>query len=432
MVTVATDSFKTVFSPTLKDIQTQWEKYIFGQAEWSSQPDTTQTNSSFGTVTSHIISHGSLSETEISLSKATIEALSTAKLGIDRVSSCEVKLYCDSINFILSFSFPINYNTIKMKRSKSKGSLTVSCQRQPYSLEEERPCFTVSPDHCLSIVPATFDLQRIHSQSLMQLTNEESQLVASRATQPFSAQIQVKTFLKILFENAMSCSFFTIPLGKNAHCLIVINQMLFDYQARTPALDLAFCFVNDSNRSDIVKKWKRVADSSKIRSLPLEEAGLKYLHLVLAYFSRRTNGTLFSAGSTSKFVVLQKLDLGHAFTRCVLYLLLCDPDVKLYASGDPSSGHISIDSHSPRIGGVCCAFCKKRSFTSKKCSKCKQVSYCSKTCQTRHWKAHKRTCIPATANLLLSSHSVIDQPEHQKTCVEATASFCGLKKGFLN
>ncbi len=68
------------------------------------------------------------------------------------------------------------------------------------------------------------------------------------------------------------------------------------------------------------------------------EAGLKYLKEVLALFSRRTNGTLVSAGSTSKYAVLQKHDLDYAFTRCVFYFLLCDPDVKLYRSGDYSFG----------------------------------------------------------------------------------------------
>ncbi len=77
--------------------------------------------------------------------------------------------------------------------------------------------------------------------------------------------------------------------------------MLFDYQHKTPAIDLAFCFVDDSNQSDIVEKWESVSRSSNVRSLPLEESGLKYLKEVLSYFSQRTNGTLVSAGRTSKY-----------------------------------------------------------------------------------------------------------------------------------
>ena len=113
----------TVVSAELKDIQTPWTQYAFCPIEKPSQPDSIL----FGTVTSHICD-GYKSETEMYLSEATLEALSTGRLNKDRISSREIRLYCNSLSFQLSFSYPINYDSLKIKLSKSKGLLTVSCQ----------------------------------------------------------------------------------------------------------------------------------------------------------------------------------------------------------------------------------------------------------------------------------------------------------------
>ena len=458
------NKFTTVVSETLKNMSTQWTEYDFPQTQLYSHPESTETNALFGTVTSHV-SDGRKSETEISLSKATLKALSTSKLCTDRLSSREVRLRCNSLNFQLTLSYPINYDTVNIKVSKSKGSLTASCQRQCYSLEEERPCFIVSPDHQLSIVTITLSMRMMLSQSSMQLTREEDHLLeTAHPAQLASTQLKVKQFLQFFFECAMSSSFFSIGYPEN--CLVVVNEILFDYQHKTPAIDLAFCFVNDFNQSDIVKKWEKVSHSSKVRCLPLEVADLKFLKTVFTYFSRRTNGTLLSAGSTSKYAVLQKNDLDCAFTRCVLYFLLCDPDVKMYAGGDFLE--LMMTTFLPKTGGVICAFCNKLIFAPKKCGRCTQVSYCSKKCQVRHWKSHKRECTPA-AKHHPSSHSSHSQctfcksklepskmadsdcscagiqycstdcrekhsPEHLKTCIGAQprCSYCSQSHSCMN
>ena len=412
----------TVVSAELKDIQTPWTQYAFCPIEKPSQPDSIV----FGTVTSHICD-GYKSETEMCLSEATLEALSTARLNKDRISSREIRLYCNSLSFQLNFSYPINYDSLKIKLSKSKGFLTVSCQRQRYSLEEERPCFIVSPDHHLSIVPASLNMQVMLSQSYMQMTREESHLleISSHPTQ-LSSVLMVKGFLQTFFECAMSNSFFSIyiPFPKNIHCLIVVNEILFDYQHKTPAIDLAFCFVDDFDRLDIMNKWESVSHSSKVRSLPLIQGGLEFLKKVLAYFSQRTNGTLLSAGNTSKYAILQKFQLNHAFTRCVLYLLLCDPDVKLYASGDPK-GSTTADIL-PKIGGVCCACCNKLTFTAKKCGRCVQVNYCSKRCQIKHWKSHKSRCIQAAKHQCTFCKERLVSSRKNTNCTCVGIQYCSM------
>jgi hypothetical protein len=382
----------TVFSAKLKDIQMPWTQYAFCQIEKPSQPIDTNL---FGTVTSHVCD-GQKFETEISLSEEALKALPTARLNTERVSSSVIRLCCRSLSFLLDLAYPIDYSTLKM--SESKGSLSVCGQRQLYSLGEERPCFTVNPDHCLSIVPTSSSMQLLTSHFVMQLTNKEVHVVDRLHPIELPSLLKVKLFLQVLFECAMSSSFFLISILNNNPCLIVVNAILFDYQHKVPALDLAFCFVDDYDHKVIMKKWESLSHSSshssKVRLLPLEETGLSILKEVLAYFSQRTHGTVNSAGSASKYAALQEFNINHAFTRCVLYLLLCDPDVRLYASGDFFG--LTTARFLPTVGGVCCAFCRRLSFTAKKCGRCEEVNYCSKHCQTKHWKAHKKRCKPAT------------------------------------
>jgi hypothetical protein len=41
-----------------------------------------------------------------------------------------------------------------------------------------------------------------------------------------------------------------------------------------------------------------------------------------------------------------------------------------------------------------CSGCGLRQFVLKKCGRCLKVSYCEVECQKKHWKTHKKTCIP--------------------------------------
>lgn len=43
-----------------------------------------------------------------------------------------------------------------------------------------------------------------------------------------------------------------------------------------------------------------------------------------------------------------------------------------------------------------CSYCQKRSTTTLKCcARCMKQAYCNGDCQRKHWKAHKKTCVPA-------------------------------------
>ncbi len=116
---------------------------------------------------------------------------------------------------------------------------------------------------------------------------------------------------------------------------------------------------------------------------------------------------------------MPKHDPDYAFTRCVLYFLLCDPDVKLYGSGG-----FSKENRIPKIGGDNCAYCNKRSFTTKKCGRCTQVKYCSKICQTRHWKSHKSRCKPEHKKVSIDCPTIGKQTEKKSSPQSSSCSLC--------
>ena len=378
----------TMVSLQLQDIRLPWTKYAFYQTE---QIFKSGSSSPFGTVTLHTCDGGK-SETEISLSHLTLDALSSSEIETSKISCREVKLQCGSLNFHLRLSYPINYKSVKMELSKSKGSLSVSCQRQIYSLADERPCFIVSPDHKLSIPPSKPDPSHITKHAYMQVTREEAKFVQTPHTAHLcSVDTKVRGFLQFFFESVIKSSYFCIQSQDDSNCcLIIVNEVLFDYKNKTPAIDLAYCFVDDFDALSVMSQWNEIISSSVVQNMLLEAAGLEILKKALKYFSRRTNGTLESAGNSSKLSQLIKSNLDFAFTRAVLYLLLCDPDVKLYAVGDFFG--FTTTNHMPKVGGTSCGCCRKLTFTAKKCGRCEKISYCSKTCQTSHWSMHKRQC----------------------------------------
>ena len=271
----------------------------------------------------------------------------------------------------------------------------VSCHRQAYNFDEENTCFVLSPDHELSILPFDFCLDIISSHSTSQFTNAEAQLVNTCINDlsilPLS--VKVKLTLQELFQNS-KCSYFVFLSHEKRYILgyIIVNKVLFDYQFRTPAFDLAFCFFNHPDDSNVVTtKWEEIVYPSNviaITSIFVDGTEFEELRKKFEYFVRRTNGSLLSAGSHSRYNILHRLKVDKRFSRAVVYFLLCDPDRFLPAATLASS----VDTPQDVASGTKCELCGKP--TAKMCSRCKRVSYCSKNCQTYHWAVHRSSCTP--------------------------------------
>ena len=380
----------------LEDLQVPWVDYSYQQTEQISKP---LSQSNLGTLLKYICDNYKM-EAVIDPSESALQYLSSSNISTKRISSFKIMLHCKDMKLLLHCIFPVDFSSLKIS-CDSKGHVTVSCLRQPYSLEDERPCFIVSPDHPMALLKIKLQPSYITKHGIMQMTQEEARSTNDmRILQLYSTKIQVRFALGFLFTNALRSSFFILHTPDNVCCcLIVVNNVLLDYQHKTPALDLAYYFVNDFDANGVFSKWNNTMDPSKVADYTMSEPSLICLKEVFRYFRRRTNATLDSCSGESSFTLLQKFKISYAFSRCVLYLLLQDPDKVLYGSGDPLG--IMTPNVMPAVGGVFCCHCRKLSFTTKKCRKCKEVSYCSKSCQTNHWPTHKRQCQMKAAPLPL-------------------------------
>ncbi len=103
------------------------------------------------------------------------------------------------------------------------------------------------------------------------------------------ADIVLREFLQSFFKFSLKSSFFFVQTtGGTCNCLIIINKVLFDYRHKTPAIDLAYCFVDSFDKSSILSKWKSIVNSSNQRTLAVNKESLDILKEVFDYFARRT------------------------------------------------------------------------------------------------------------------------------------------------
>ena len=363
----------------LRDLQVPWKYYSFMNPcmkDYLSLPFLH--NKMFGQVSTHICdSHGS--KTEISLTKeAFIEMLSNPVVRASKVSPFEICISTDSFEFLLKGCYPISHATAKIELSTSQCSLTISCHRTGHNFVDERPCCMVNPDHQLSLPSSDIDRQISIAQSLMQTELSDSQPVKISSVNP---ELTVKLILAQLFTTEYLRYRVHGHYG-NQIGFVIINKLLYDYQHRTPAIDLAFCFPDQGQYDTIKKAWEEDAIHSKTKSLMLknnEEFDL--LKSTFLYFAKRTSGNTTS----STVIQCNSHDLCHTFSRAVVYFLLSDPDIKLQGSGEFVQFALG---HVPKQ----CSNCHCLYATRKCCFQCKKDYYCSKKCRDSHWQFHKDKC----------------------------------------
>lgn len=371
----------TVLNMSMTDAHLLPDKYNFHKPSLPPADCVSQKNDEFGSVISHLCD-GYKAETVLSLSSATQAELTTSQLRNEKVSSFEVKFLCGSLCFLLHHNYPIDHDKVIFEHSEERNTLRVTCQRKEYGFDDEKVHFIVNPDHQLAIpsMKQRSMISIIKSQSTMQFMQDE---FAQFRTTPFDdlpPLMRVKVTILRLFEQSSSCHYFQIKnIEKSSLVLIVVTTTLFDYQFKTPAIDLTF---NVTEACDTVtKSWGRLIRSAggKQSIFKFNDAQFMLLKRTLAYFADRTNGKPKPGSDFSQFFA------SASFSRAVVYFLLNDPD--------KYTGNSNYD-FPYTVGGAYCGWplCCKFSFTMKKCKRCKVMHYCSKECQINHWKEHRLSC----------------------------------------
>ena len=363
----------------LRDLQVPWKYYSFMKPCMKDNLSLPILhNKMFGKVATHICDSHS-SKTEISLTnKAFIEMCSNPVVRASKVSPFEICISTGSFEFLLQVCYPISHATAEIDLSTSLCLLTISCHRTGHNFVDERPCCMVNPDHQLSLPSSEVDRQILIAHSLMQTNLSECQPVKISSVIP---ELTVKSILAQLFTTEYLRYRVHGHYG-NQIGFVIINKLLYDYQHRTPAIDLAFCFPDQEQHDTIKKAWEEDAIPSKTKSLILknnEEFDL--LKSTFLYFAKRTSGNTTS----NTFIQCNSHDLCHTFSRAVVYFLLSDPDIKLQGYGEFIQG---IRENAPKLCSNCCYSNAKETCH----FLCKKDYYCSKMCRELHWKFHKDKC----------------------------------------
>ena len=382
------------FTSSLASLRNTWTEYEFYPLAFELRQSIC-VEESLGRVTSHQVYDGCRSETTLKLSEDAL-SLPTSQLKMKRVSSSTVQINWGTQNYQLDSAFPIDYQKVKVNVSKMSKVLTVSCTRQIYDLEvEEQPCFIAIPGNQLCLVPIHLDPDFLSRHAEMQLTEQE--LSFDTSVERMTPLLSAKLFLKEVFLDTMTNKVIAYEIHTDSpKCLIVVNSLLFDYNLRTLALDLAYCFLDGSKESSLLyTQWGLFIDRNKEELTPECWGVMKKL---LTYFGKRTHGTVQGQG---QFKALNDSMLGSSFTRAVFYYISINPDErKVWSIGYEMP---ELSTSKPK-----CAYCYNSAHSL--CSKCQVISYCSQRCEFLHRFLHERLCDHITKN----SYNVHTHYPHSK------------------
>ena len=372
------------------------------------------TPTSFGTLKSHL-GNGHVFNSEISMTDEALDAYSKSnKLKPKKISVDEIELSCGEYKISISYPYPIDYDSISLKVSKKNKSVTIEAKRTSYDFEQEIPVYQSNPNNPFLMPQLNIDKETINEICQNQFNSDETALRSSPFAPPL---VKIKNIISKLLRETTSFFFtYSEPDGNNA--LIIVNNRVFDYARKTPAIDISFCFAK--NGSPVVPIWSTMVESPVMTDITSELYQL--LEKVIKYFAKRTVPSSSSSMQTTqneKLNLLTHWKLDPCFDRAVIYPIYYEPDpeVKGLPTIDDFATHLlrncnpeikesykklkeikDLDLHEgyermkERERTSKCSYCGKTSESLKKCTRCLTVQYCNRDCQQKHWKLHKASC----------------------------------------
>ena len=418
-----------------------------------SMPSSTST---FGTVIQHF-GDGDSFETILSLSNDTMSALNKHKLETKCISESNMMVTCAEFSNELCYPHAVDYNKMTVRLSKKNRTVTVIAPRRICNMYEEKPMFTVMPDHFLSL-PPTFVSKPLTSQYCsMEYTIKEQDILKQCNREPalIPAEVNLKRTICALLQSNLKFVGIQILKQHSQGMLLVIHNQVFDLQNMTPAIDLSFCILNVSVFLNVRPHWlAMIQDKDEEGIITVDEAEYELLKKVFHHFAQRTITPLNKPYRHVPLLTKHKID--RYFTRAVVYPLYPDQDVvadsitKMFDlfQNESKSSPVFRPQQISTLESTCatgkgederkCSFCGTHSDTLKKCSRCGKAQYCGQGCQKEDWKEHKTICNTQgtthpnthtqsppisstfTPQQMLETDSTIDKDRTKMKC-----SFCG-------
>lgn len=387
-------------------------------------------------------------ETVIEVNEAVVSHFSSLSPRCE--SPVEVHILIRSHRYAIVYPYPVDYDRLSIKLSRKQKTITILAFRTTYSFECEKPFFTFNTSDEFSKLNVPMNDDGILSYSGMQFTGKERHIMQDKIKDsPLSPLIKVKQSLTFFFQYDGEHFFNILVPSNNVHALIYVQDKVFDLQHRSPAVDLAYCFLDLTVVALLAFRWRSVAPMDTTRCIQLTEPELEVMKTVLSYYTQRTVGpSLMKAKDT--FHTLRRYKMEEFFTRAVVYPLYADPDsyyndiihtkdvskststaskgevptqkvtsikksktksdtkpvTKTVKKNQPENQAKTITEIPPKIAKKeesaepttkkkprhRCANCGEKTAVIKKCADCGTVKYCSRECQKQHWKVHKVDC----------------------------------------
>ena len=404
----------------------------------------------FGTLQIHA-GDGEQFETVIAVNELEVPHLRS--LSVHKESPTEIHLFIRLHKYVVIYPYPVDYEKLSIKISRKEKTVTILASRMAYAFELEKPLFVINTSDEFAKLCVPLSNQDMIAYCGMQFTKDDRQIMqqCNRSTALMPAIINLKESMNIFFQ-CQSEDFFNIAIPENdIHALVVVQDRVFDLHQRSPAIDMAFCFLDISFVDTVAIKWQSLAPIHATRCITVNETELTLLERVLMYFSRRTvDCSLLKAKGHLQLLKCQKID--QYFTRAVVYPLFADPDSyvmnmelmeltktslssllenSLLADNEVKVPDTEIAEEMPTAASDkkwCCANCGVKVSEMKKCANCGEVRYCSQECRKKHWKIHELDCKTSSS----SKHSSIENSS-SSSCLDdkSHCSCCGKKSSDL-
>lgn len=411
-----------------------------------------------GKLTIHV-GDGDSFETVIEVNEAVVSYFSS--LSPRRESPVEVHILIQSYRYVIVYPYPVDYDRLSIKLSRKQKTITILASRTTYSFECEKPFYIFNTSDEFSKLNVPMNDDGILTYSGMQFTEKERHIMQdSVVDSPLSSLIKVKQSLTFLFQYDKEHFFNIAVQDHSVYALIYVQQKMFDLQHRSPAVDLAYCFLDLSIVALVALRWQSLAPLDATRCISLTKSELEVMKTVLSYYARRTVGPSLSKAE-GVFHTLKYHRMDQFFTRAVVYPLYADPDSyyndivttkevtksaskggsqtqketsnkKFKTKSDTKSFTKTVKKNPPENLTVKknppeklvktmkerspeiakeesaetttkkkprrrCANCGEKASVMKKCADCGTVKYCSRECQKQHWKVHKVNCKMSTS-----------------------------------
>ena len=391
------NSHSLLFTQALGAVEKMEATYIFR----NTIPPIPTPESSLGKVVRHS-SNGVHFETVINLSDEALSSLQSKPLSTRNLSSSNIEIFTHSHKFVVRYPFQVDYDGMSIKLSRQKKTVTIVAQRKKYAYQHEAPLFVANPSDNLTHRPTVISAENIHYFCAHQFTKNEVEYGKRHTLQDQNPFANLRQSFMIMFRNINESTFGILTVDKVFTGLIVVENRLFDLELKTPALHIAFCFVESKVVAVIHERLQAFSGEHMHLSIFACESELELMKETLSYFAQRTIPLELS--STVKLQMLDKLNIYQYFRQAVVYpLYLNHTDLSEVSD-------IARSNDLPQ-----CHNCSTCSDDLKACLGCHKTKYCSKECQIKHWKIHKKECKNSTQTV----EAQISEPKSVSQCIKS-------------